>query len=75
MISRMITVTDRDTCKPAYIDANAVQHIEEFQDEIDGKPYPYSRIFIKDDHEGHEYSIDVVESKHRIEGVIEALKA
>ena len=66
----MITVTNRDTCRSAYLDPKCIQHIEEFQEEIQGKLYPYSRVFMKDEKEGHEYSIDVVESKRKIEALI-----
>lgn len=65
----MITVTNRDTCKPAYIDADNILYVEELQDEIDGKLYPFSRVFLKDEKEEHEYSLDVIESKAKIENL------
>lgn len=67
----MITVTNRDTCKPAYIDEKLVQHIEEFSDEVCGKSCPYSRVFLKDEKQGHDYFLDVIESKRRIETLMQ----
>lgn len=71
----MITVTGRDTCKPAYIDENYIQSIEELTEDIDGRPYPWSRVYVKHGIFKHKYFLDVVESKRRIEELIEIEKA
>lgn len=70
----MITVTNRDTCKEAYIDEKLVQHIEEFTEEIQGRVYPYSTVFIKDPKNGYDYSLDVIESKRKIEQLMKDAK-
>ena len=66
----MITVTNRDTFRSAYLDPKAILHLEELQDEIDGRAYPFTRVFVKDEKEGHEYSLDVIESKRKIEDLL-----
>ena len=71
----MITVTSRDTCKPAYVDEKHIRGIDELSEEIDGRAYPWSRIFIRDEGQKHDYCIDVVESKKKINHLIEEQKA
>ena len=71
----MITVTNRDTCKPAYIDEKLVKHIEEFSEETGGRVYPYSRVFLVDEKQKHDYFLDVVESKQKIETMIQEKSA
>ena len=66
----MITVTGRDTCRAAYVDEKFVTKITEHSEDIDGRAYPWSRIFISDPKQNHEYSIDVVESKKKIQQMI-----
>lgn len=66
----MITVTNRDTLKAAYVDPKNIQHIESLQDEIKGRAYPFSRIFIKDEKENHDYFLDVIDSKDKIDRLI-----
>ena len=66
----MITLLGRDTCKPAYIPEKHIDHMEEFVEEIAGRAYPYTRIYIKNPSDGYEYYVDVVESQKKIEKVI-----
>ena len=66
----MITVTNRDTCRDAYIDETLIQHMEELQDEMGGRAYPFTRVFLKDEKQKHDYFLDVVQSKARIEKLI-----
>ncbi len=65
-MSAVITVTNRDTCKPAYIDPFHIEKITEHEDEISGRAYPWSRVHIRDGKQGHDYTLDVVESRERI---------
>lgn len=67
----MITVINRDTCKPAYIDNEIITKIEEHSEEIDGRSYPYSRVFMKEAQQKHDYFLDVVESLNKINQLIE----
>lgn len=66
----MITVTNRDTLMAAYIDPKNILRIESFTDEKSKNAYPYSRVFLKDDKEGHEYFLDAIETKETIERMI-----
>lgn len=66
----MIVLTGRDTCKPAYVDPNHIVKIQEKTEEIDGRAYPFSRIFLKDEKQKHEFFLDVVESKARIRKLV-----
>ena len=67
----MITVTGRDTCKPAYIDEALIEKITEHTEDLAGRAYPYSRVYIKDPKQHYEYYLDVVESKAKIATLIE----
>ena len=66
----MITVINRDTCRAAYVDEKCIKSIEEFSEDIDGRAYPYSRIFIENPKENHSYCLDVIESKRKIEALM-----
>ena len=66
----MITLLGRDTCKPAYIPEKHIDHMDEFVEEILGRAYPYTRIYIKNPSDGYEYFVDVVESQKKIENII-----
>ena len=70
----MITVTGRDTCKPAYIDEACIEKITEHTEDIAGRAYPYSRVYLRDNKQHHEYFLDVVESKAKIATLIEEAK-
>jgi hypothetical protein len=66
----MITLMSFDTCKPAYVPEAYIDHIEEHIVRSQERDYPYSRIYIKDVGQGHDYYIDVVESKRKIKELI-----
>ena len=67
----MITVTGRDTCKPAYIDEKLIGRIDELSEEIDGRAYPFPRVYIIDPKQKHDYFLDVIESANKIASLIE----
>ena len=66
----MITLLARDTCKPAYIPEEFVDHMDELVEESPERAYPYTRIYIKNPSDGYEYFIDVVESARKINQLI-----
>lgn len=70
----MITVTSRDTCRAAYVDEKCVVKVTEHSEDIDGRAYPWSRIFINDPKQKHEYFLDVVESKKKIQQLVKEAK-
>ena len=70
----MITLTGRDTIKPAYVDNKRIVKIEELSEELGDRSYPYTRIHIKDEKLGHEYFLDVIESAKKINALIEEEK-
>lgn len=69
----MITLTNRNTCRAAYIPEDYIEKIEEHVDKTQERDYPYSRIYIRNDDQ--EYFIDVVESKQKISQVIKEKRA
>lgn len=69
----MITLTNRNTCRAAYIPEDYIEKIEEYVDKTQERDYPYSRIYIKN--ADQEYFIDVVESKQKISQVIKEKRA
>ena len=60
----MITVINRDTCRAAYIDEKNIVKMSEHSDEVRGK----------DEKQNHDYFLDVVESKRKIQKLIEEAK-
>jgi hypothetical protein len=70
----MIIVTGYDTCRPAYVDEKCIVDITEHTETVQDRVYPYSKIHIKDDKEKHDYILEVVESKKKIERLISEAK-
>ena len=70
----MITLLGRDTCKPAYIPEDYIDHMDELVENTVERAYPYTRIYIKNPHDNYDYYIDVVESKKKIEQLIQEKK-
>ena len=72
----MITLTNRDTCRAAYVPEDYIDHIEERVDKSQERDYPYSRIYIKNmkDKDPMDYYIDVVESRNKIKRIIDEKK-
>lgn len=60
----MITLTNRNTCRAAYIPDSYIEKIEEYVDKTQERDYPYSRVYIRNSDQ--EYYIDVVESRRKI---------
>lgn len=60
----MYILTGKDTGLPAYVWANDIVRIEAMKN---GGPRPYSRIFLKNEKEHHEFYLDVTETKEEIE--------
>jgi hypothetical protein len=58
----MIVVTGKDTGMPAYI---FVKEIQEAKSMRDG-PCSFTRVFLKDPKQGHDYFLDVTESRDEI---------
>lgn len=67
----MITLTNRDTIKPCYVDEKDIVDIKERSEDIAGRAYPYTRLHIIRSSEKHDYYIDVIESKRKIDQLIE----
>jgi len=66
----MITLTGFDTNRPAYIPEDYIDRIEEKNQRLQERDYPYSRIYIRDSKQAHDYFIDVVESKKYINKLV-----
>ena len=49
---------------PAYVWTEEIVRIEAHEH---GSPFPYSRVYLKNDKEHHEYFLDVLESNEEIE--------
>lgn len=61
----MILVTGRDTGLPAFIDEHELVQIKKMREEKSSCPF-FSRVFLKNDREHHEYFLDVVEDETEI---------
>ena len=70
----MITLMSRDTCRFAHIPEEFIVDMKEDQEYSNGRVYPYTRLHIVDSKQGHDYTIDVIESKRKIESLIEQNK-
>ena len=70
----MITVTNRDTCRAAYIDEKNIVKMSEHSEEVSGVACPYTRVYVKDEKQKHDYFLDVVDSKRKIQKLIEEAK-
>lgn len=57
----MILCTNRETNLPAYIWVNEIEQIESHEGSS-----PWSRVFLKNRKESHEYFLDVLEDKKKI---------
>lgn len=70
----MITITNRDTLKAAYADEVNIVDITEKHETISGRVYPYTRIHLIDERQGHDFTLDVIESKKKINELIKEAK-
>lgn len=66
----MITVMNRETCKLANIPDEYIVEMTEHQEETPERIYPYTRLHIVDPRQGHDYYLEVVESKKHIQRLI-----
>lgn len=58
----MIVVTGKDTGLPAYIFVKEIQKTETMR----SGPCSFTRVFLKDPKQGHDYFLDVTESREEI---------
>lgn len=67
----MIVLTGRNTCRAAYVPEDYIDKIEELVDTTQERDYPFSRVYIRIEKDSYDYYIDVVESKAKIQQIIE----
>lgn len=58
----MILLTGRDTGRAALVDERDITYV----DTISAKPHPFSRIYLRNVKENHDFSLDVEESSEEI---------
>ena len=58
----MILVTNKETDLPAYIWVKEIQRME-----THGGSSPFTRVYLKNEKENHDYFLDVRDKKHEIE--------
>ena len=66
----MIRVTNRDTCRNAFVPEEHIVSMEEMLDRTEERDYPFTRIHVIDRKEKYDYFVDAVESKKYIENLI-----
>ena len=66
----MISLMNRETCKLANIPEECIVEMTEHSAHDEKRTYPYTRLHIVDSKQGHDFYLEVVESKKYIDKLI-----